>query len=274
MRQAGKFLCVSLLAGLPMVAPAALAAADQPVDLELVLAVDVSRSMDYDELQVQRDGYVAAFRNSEVIDAITKGVIGSIAVTYIEWSGAFFQQIVIPWRVIANRDDAEAFASALEAAPITRERGTSISGGLLFSARQFGANQIEGTRQTVDVSGDGPNNDGLPVAPMRDQIVDQGITINGLPIRIRPTQLFGGIDIGNLDTYYEDCVIGGPGSFMLTVDGVDRFETAIRRKLVLEIAGLPPHLMPAAETLKPPPRVDCMIGEKTRNRYVDPFTQQ
>jgi len=271
MRQAGILLCVSLLAGLPMMAAGAAAAADAPVDLELVLAVDVSRSMDYEELQVQRDGYVAAFRNSEVIDAINQGVIGSIAVTYVEWAGAFFQQIVIPWRVISGRTDAEAFAAELAAAPLTRERGTSISGGLAFAAGQFDGNQVEGIRRTVDVSGDGANNDGLPVVPTRDELVDKGITINGLPILIRPSRFGGVFDMPDLDVYYEDCVIGGPGAFMLTVDDVDGFEVAIRRKLVLEIAGLPPHLMPAAETFRPPPRVDCLAGEKARSRYFDRF---
>ncbi len=271
MGRAGKLAWVPLVAALPMLAPPQARAADAPVDLELVLAVDVSRSMDYGELQVQRDGYVAAFRNPEVIDAIRQGVIGSIAVTYVEWSGAFFQQILIPWRVISSSQDAEAFADELAAAPITRERGTSISGSLMFASGQFSDNGFEGTRQTVDVSGDGPNNDGLPVAPARDQLVKEGITINGLPILIHPSDVGSFGQVSDLDVYYQDCVIGGPGAFMLTVDSVDRFEAAIRRKLVLEIAGLPPHLMPAADTLNPPPRTDCMAGEKMRNRYLDPF---
>jgi hypothetical protein len=243
------------------------------VDLELVLAVDVSRSMDFGEMQVQRDGYVAAFRDPEVIKSIESGAIGRIAVTYVEWASSAYQVVVVPWRVIGNGDEAEVFAGLLEAAPIGRERGTSISGGLLFSARQLGINQEAGTRRVIDISGDGANNTGAPVAPMRDQLVDQGITINGLPILIRPTELYGSQDNAQLDTYYEDCVIGGPGAFMITVDDVSRFEAAIRRKLVLEIAGLPARVIRAAETVRPEPRVDCLAGEKARGRYVDPFAR-
>jgi hypothetical protein len=271
MRHIAVFAWALLAATLPVLAAPAASAADGEVDLELVLAVDVSRSMDFDELQVQRQGYVAAFRNPEVIAAIGAGVVGRVAVTYLEWSGSSYQTVIVPWRLIASREDAEAFAAALEAAPISRERGTSISGGLLFSARQFADNDFEGMRRAIDVSGDGANNTGAPVAPMRDQLVEEGITINGLPIIIRPSQPGGFYDMTQLDVYYEDCVIGGPGAFMITVDDIARFEVAIRRKLVLEIAGLPPHLMPAADTFRPEPRVDCLIGEKARGRYLDPF---
>jgi hypothetical protein len=237
----------------------------------LVLAVDVSRSMDFGELEVQRQGYVSAFRNPEVIDAIGSGLIGKIAVIYMEWAGAFFQSVVVPWRVIGSAEDAEAFAAELEAAPFMRERGTSISGGLLYAARQFGGNDVDGLRRTIDVSGDGPNNTGAPVVPMRDQLVEEGITINGLPIMIRPSQSMGPFGISELDIYYEDCVIGGPGAFMITVDKIELFEVAIRRKLVLEIAGLPPRVIPATDSLRPQPRIDCLIGEKSRQRYIDPF---
>lgn len=258
-----------LLTGLSPVAPPSAIAAE--VDLELVLAVDVSRSMDFTELEVQRQGYVAAFRNPEVIAAIGSGLVGRIAVTYVEWAGSFFQSVIVPWRIVAGRADAEAFADELNAAPITRERGTSISGGLLFAARRFGDNDVQGIRRAIDVSGDGANNTGAPVAPMRDQLVDQGITINGLPVIIRPSQSNGPYDMIQLDVYYEDCVIGGPGAFMITVDDIARFEIAIRRKLVLEIAGLPPHLIAAANALRAEPRVDCLAGEKARGRYLDPF---
>ena len=244
-------------------------AAPPDVDLELVLAVDVSRSMDYDEQRLQRDGYVAAFRHPEVIAAISSGAIGKIAVTYVEWAGPFYQTIVVPWTILANGADAEAFATKLAAAPLMNETGTSISGGLSFSGQLFDTSGARGLRRTIDVSGDGPNNMGLPVAPMRDQLVEEGITINGLPIMLKRSYSFGPFNIPNLDVYYEDCVIGGPGAFMITIDDISRFEIAIRRKLVLEIAGLPPRVIPAAETLRPP-RIDCMIGEKSRGRWFTP----
>ncbi len=248
------------------------AAAAVAVDLELVLAVDVSRSMDYDEQQLQRDGYVAAFRAPEVIQAIQDGAAGRIAVTYMEWSGPSYQQVLVPWTIVGNSQEADAFATALEQAPMTRASGTSISGGLEAAAGLFGASGASGERQVIDVSGDGPNNMGLPVAPMRDQVIEQGIAINGLPIVLHNGG--GGyslFNIPNLDIYYRDCVIGGPGAFMVTVDDTNGFEKAIRRKLVLEISGLTPRLMLAAETVPTAPqRTDCLIGEKKRQLWTNP----
>jgi hypothetical protein len=243
------------------------AAAAEPVDLELVLAVDVSRSMDADELALQRQGYANAFRHPDVIQAITSGARGRIAVTYVEWAGPSFQATVVPWTMVGGRAEAEAFATRIEAAPLTREMGTSISGGLVFAGQQFDGSPFAGDRQTIDVSGDGPNNMGLPVAMIRDRIVDRGITINGLPIMLKPAYTFSAFGIPNLDVYYEDCVIGGPGAFMITVDDMARFETAVRRKLVLEIAGLPARVMPAAAGSIKAPRIDCMIGEKSRGNW-------
>ena len=238
------------------------------VDLELVLAVDISRSMDYDEQRLQRDGYVQALKHPEVIQAIGSGPLGRIAVTYLEWAGPLHQATIVPWTVLAGRADAEAFADRIAEAPIVRERGTSISGGLLFSAGQFGGSGARGVRRAIDVSGDGPNNTGSPVAPMRDRVVADGITINGLPIMLKTSVFSSPFSIPNLDVYYEDCVIGGPGAFMITVDDLSRFGVAIRRKLVLEIAGLPARVVPAA-IFQAPPRVDCMIGEKMRGRWFD-----
>jgi hypothetical protein len=258
-----------VVAGVATAALGAEPAAGAPVDvdLELVLAVDVSRSMDYEEQKLQRDGYVAAFRHPEVIAAISSGPLGRIAVTYVEWAGPYYQNVVTPWTIVANGADAGAFADKLEAAPLMNETGTSISGGLNFSSHLFEESGASGARRAIDVSGDGPNNMGVPVAPIRDQLVEDGITINGLPIMLKRAYAFGPYNIPDLDVYYEDCVIGGPGAFMITVDDMSRFEVAIRRKLVLEIAGLPPRLMPAAQALRPP-RVDCMIGEKTRGRWL------
>ena len=249
------------------------AAAQVEVDLELVLAVDISRSMDLDEQQLQRDGYVAALRHPEVVQAIRSGAAGRIAVTYVEWAGPFHQAVLVPWTTIAGLADAEAFADALAAAPLTRERGTSISEGLAFSASLFPAPGVRSMRRAIDVSGDGPNNAGRGVAPTRDLIVAGGITINGLPIMLKPALAYGPYNIPNLDVYYEDCVIGGPGAFMITVDDMAEFAVAVRRKLVLEIAGrMPEPRVIRAAAYRAPPRIDCLIGEKQRSRwlYEDP----
>lgn len=266
----GQFFALLVLAALFAPSPAA---AQVDVDLELVLAVDISRSMDLDEQQLQRDGYVAALVHPEVVQAIQSGPSGRIAVTYVEWAGPFRQSVVVPWTLISGIVDAEAFATALAAAPLSRERGTSISEGLAFSAGLFPATGARGTRRAIDVSGDGPNNMGPAVAPTRDRIVAEGITINGLPIMLKPAFSYGPYNIPNLDVYYEDCVIGGPGAFMITVDDMSRFAVAVRRKLVLEIAGrVPEPRLIRAAAFEAPPRIDCLIGEKQRSRwlYEDP----
>ena len=240
------------------------------VDLELVLAVDVSRSMDLDEQELQRDGYVRAFRHPEVIRTITEGPRGRIAVTYFEWAGTEFHAVVAPWTIIAGRKDAEAFADKIAASPFTREIGTSISSGLLFAVGQFLASGARGDRRAIDVSGDGANNTGMRVDTTRDWVVRQGITINGLPIMLKPND-FGRFNIPHLDSYYANCVIGGPGAFMITIDNPDRFDMATRRKLVLEISGLPPRLIFAAEEGGSRLPADCLAGEKARGT---PLLQQ
>jgi hypothetical protein len=238
------------------------------VDLELVLAVDISRSMDFDEQEVQRQGYVDAFRHRDVIDAITTGAAGRIAVTYLEWAGIGLPQVMVPWTVVDGAETAAAFADAMAAVPLTRLRGTSISSGLQFASAQFDRNDYVGERQVIDISGDGPNNMGVPVVPVRDAIVDRGITINGLPVMIRPSPAFGTYNIPNLDVYYEDCVIGGPGSFVVTVEEPSQFAVAIRRKLVLEIASRDLPVVPVA--MRGEPRIDCLIGEKLRRMWFSP----
>ena len=235
------------------------------VDLELVLAVDVSRSMDLREQELQREGYVNAFRHPEVISAIGSGMLGRIAVTYIEWAGPGSQKIVVPWMVIDGDESANAFADRLDT-QISRLRGTSISGALRFASTLFGGNGIEGMRRVIDISGDGPNNMGPAVVPVRDAVLADGVTINGLPIMLNAAN-DGFYSIRDLDIYYEDCVIGGPGAFLVTVESSDRFTEAIRRKLVLEIAGAEPELMPVA-MLGEKPRIDCRIGERMRERWM------
>jgi hypothetical protein len=244
---------------------AAVAAADTPVDLELVLAVDVSRSMDSDEQVLQRDGYVEAFRHKDVIDAIASGANGRIAVSYVEWAGATYQRTLVPWTIIDGEAAAHAFADRLAAAPITREHGTSIANGLIYVGPSFEGNGFVGGRRVIDVSGDGPNNVGMPVVAARDPLVAKGVTINGLPIMIKRPGDFASIE--NLDIYYEDCVIGGTGAFLVPVTDIQKIASAIRRKLVLEIAAQPARVVPASE-VKAQPRVDCMIGEKLREQWM------
>jgi hypothetical protein len=240
-------------------------AADVPVDLELILAVDVSRSMDTDEQQLQRDGYVAAIRHPDVIAAIGRGVHGKIALSYLEWAGTDAQFPLVDWRIIDGAASANAFAAELAAAPIQRFRGTSIGSGLAFAAPRFNNNGYEGLRRVIDVSGDGPNNMGIPVEVAREPVIGSGITINGLPIMIKAPGGFA--SISNLDVYYEDCVIGGPGAFLIVVQSSDQFAIAIRRKLVLEIAGTHPRLVPVAMEVQDK-RVDCLIGERLREQWM------
>lgn len=245
------------------------ATAATPVDLELVLAVDISWSMDPEEQQLQRDGYVTAFRDRDVVAAILSGRYRRIAVTYVEWAGDGTQRQVVPWMLVDSVEAAHRFAAELERQPISRNRFTSISGALHFSGALFGKGGFEGTRRVVDVSGDGPNNHGSPVLEARDALVGKGITINGLPIVLQGRPSFSAFDIEGLDSYYAHCVIGGPGAFTIVVRKREEFRTATRRKLILEISGLllAPRLIPAQATGADDEGYDCMVGEKLWNRY-------
>ena len=259
------------LDALGLAAPAR--AADLPVDVELILAVDVSRSMDPREQALQRQGYIDALRHPEVIEAIRSGLHGRIALTYFEWSGPGAERIIVPWSLIDDVDTANAVAGMIGPAATSSRFGTSISSSLLFAASLFEGNGFAGERQVIDVSGDGPNNIGLPVVPARDAVLGRGIIINGLPIVLRPSRSgYNLFDIADLDLYYRDCVVGGPGAFTVPVTATDQFETAIRRKLVLEIATLPP-----SPTRAPLLRVadrsgtagtDCLIGEAQRRNWM------
>jgi hypothetical protein len=246
-------------------APELAQAADERVDLELILAVDVSRSMDIDEQQLQRDGYVAAITHPEVLDAIAEGRQGKIALTYVEWAGPETQYTLVDWRAIDGLESAKAFAATLAQAPIQRFRGTSISNSLVFVAPQFDHNGFQAARRVIDVSGDGPNNMGIPIEVARAPVLDAGITINGLPIMIK--QPGGFASIPDLDRYYEQCVIGGFGAFLVVVHSADQFAEAIRRKLVLEIAGRQPQIIPASAVANEE-RMDCLIGEKLRQQWM------
>src|SRR5215467_4945478 len=209
------------------------------VDVELALAVDVSYSMDPDEQALQREGYVSALKSGEFLDALKHGTHGRIALTYIEWAGVTDQKILLPWRLIDSGASAAAVADDIARAPYRRAYRTSISGALTFAAAQFETSGYRGIRRVIDVSGDGANNQGAPVVAIRDKVVANGITINGLPIMLKAPQP-GSIDIDNLDMYYEDCVIGGPGAFVIPIKERARFKEAIRTKLVQEVAGRAP----------------------------------
>jgi Protein of unknown function (DUF1194) len=210
-------------------------AQDVPVDLELVLAVDISLSMDEDEQRLQRDGYITSFRNPEIIEAIKFGSNGRIAVTYVEWAGESFQQIVIPWTLIDGTDTALNFADKLAAAPIAQSYRTSISGALIYAAGLFDGNGYQG-RQAIDVSGDGANK-------------------------------------VQLDHYYQDCVIGGTGAFIIPIRNVSEFVPTIRRKLILEIARRDLPILHSAAT-SPRSGADCLIGEKMWNQWMERFNRE
>lgn len=241
---------------------AARAVADNAVDVELILAVDVSRSMDPEELEVQRSGYIEALRHPDFIAAVRMGLIGKVAISYYEWSGSVDTNTLVDWHVIASAEDAQTFAAAVEAAPLERLYGTSISGAIDFGRGMFDRSGYEATRQVIDISGDGPNNRGQPVVPSRDAALAEGVIINGLAIMIRPSA-----SIVPLDQYYQDCVVGGPGSFVLPVHKAEDFASSIRRKLVLEISGIGPPAR-VLKTAEEEPS-DCMIGEKLRYNFND-----
>ncbi|MBX9710638.1 MAG: DUF1194 domain-containing protein [Xanthobacteraceae bacterium] len=254
-------------------APVLLAQADETnkVDVELVLAVDVSYSMDMDELAVQREGYAQAITSREFLQALKTGPTGKVAVIYFEWAASGDQKIIIPWRVIDGPESADAVASEILKTPLRRASRTSISGAINFAMPLFEQNTYRGLRRVIDISGDGPNNNGDPVTEARDSAVAKGIVINGLPIMVKEINA-ATMDIENLDYYYEDCVVGGPGAFVVPIKTKEKFKEAIRTKLVLEVAGsAPKHRAPQARVVPvsaSEPRISCGIGEQMwRDRF-------
>jgi len=255
-------LVTAVVATMPVVAKAQPASAPDSVDVELILAVDVSLSMSPEELEIQRHGYAAALIHPNVIEAIEQGVNGRIAVTYVEWAGQTSQRVVVPWTVIGSLEDAEAFVSRLGANPPSSARRTSIASALLFAADLFAEGEYRGVRRVVDVSGDGANNQGPAVDVARDAVIAQGITINGLPL-MTSGRMRSVFDINDLDVYYTNCVIGGPGSFMIPVNDWSQFPEAVRRKLVLELAGTPDESgLPVVKVEAEAAPYDCQVGEK------------
>jgi hypothetical protein len=230
------------------------------VDIELILAVDVSYSMDMDELAIQREGYAQAIVSKEFLQALKSGPNGKISITYFEWAASSDQKIIIPWRLIDGPETADAVADEIMKTPIRRASRTSISGAIYFAMPLFNEDPYHGLRRVIDISGDGPNNNGAPVTGARDEALSKGIVINGLPIMVKEPS-YSTMDIDNLDWYYEDCVIGGPGSFVVSIKDREKFKEAIRTKLLLEVAGRTPErrIVPVSDK---EPRVSCMIGEK------------
>jgi len=234
---------------------------DRPtVDAELILAVDVSYSMDLDELAVQREGYAQALISKEFLQALKAGPNGRISVTYLEWAALNDQKVVIPWRVIDGPETADAVSAEIMKAPVRRGSRTSISGAINFAMPLFDIDPYHGFRQVIDISGDGPNNNGGPVTTARDAALGKGIVINGLPIMVKKPS-YSTVDIDNLDYYYEDCVIGGPSSFVVPIKDREQFKEAIRTKLLLEVSGRTPK-RPVIRVAQKEPRVSCLIGEQ------------
>lgn len=235
-------------------------AQDRPVDLELVLAVDVSGSIDIEEAELQRQGYLSAIRHPEVVEAIRGGRLGRIAVSYVEWAGDLHQRTLVEWSEISDAESAAAFAGALERQLVQTQLWTSISTVIDYAARSFEGNGFQGRRRVIDVSGDGPNNSGGYVVAARDRALDDDIVINGLTIINGRPGRYGYPPLPNLDLYYEDCVIGGSGAFVVVADGFGDFARAILRKMLLEIAGETPPaplLRLTNDRIRPP----CNAGE-------------
>lgn len=268
----GATLLSALCAGMVLLSGEAAAqtrSAERKVDLELVLAADISGSMDIDEAALERQGFADAIRDPQVIDAIQRGWLGRIAVTYVEWAGQNYQRTLVDWTEISDAASAEAFAVAIESHVPRTEMYTSISALLLYATATFENNGFDGLRQVIDVSGDGPNNRGVHVLAARERALAAGVVINGLPIvndRLGP---YGLPPLKNLDLYYEDCVIGGPGAFVIVANGFEDFARAIRQKMLLEISDrAPPTIRRVAERRRPP----CDAGEmQLRQRGYDDF---
>jgi hypothetical protein len=230
-----------LAAGLaaPAVITARSARASTEVDVELVLAVDVSRSVDTEEMEMQMRGYAEAFRDPRLADGIAGGPLGAIAVTLFVWSDWNIQHTLVPWMRLDGPGSCEGFARALDGASRETYLYTSISGAMDYASKQFGTH-FEGMRRVIDISGDGVNNSGRPLAAARSETLAQGIVINGLAVLDRtpqPATLLAGLP--PVDEYYRDEVIGGPGAFLMVAEGYDTFAGAVRRKIIREIAAIP-----------------------------------
>lgn len=232
--------------------------AKEPVDLLLVLAADVSRSIDTDKFKLQREGYAAAFNDARVVNVITSGLHGQIAVCFVEWSGASLQRVVIDWTLIKDLDSARQFGDQLLEIPRSFADSTSISGGLDFALAQFAGGPFDAARRTIDVSGDGNNNSGRDVRSARDEAVGAGVTVNGLVILTNQPPLWTSEHTnppGGLEKYYRDNVIGGPGAFVLVAKDFNSFGDLLIKKLIAEIALIGPRgeVLPSSLLKNPSP---------------------
>jgi hypothetical protein len=252
-----------MLAGGLLLVNGAAAPAETRVDLALVLAVDASFSMEPDEQELQRHGFAEALQSPEVHRAIRQGVLGRIAVIYVEWAGAFDQEIIVPWTIIEQPADGLAFAERLLRSPLHRMGYTSISGIIDFGVRQLRQSGLQADRQVIDISGDGANNTGRTVTLARDAALAYGFTINGLPIM--PKRPNGIWDIEDLALYFRDCVIGGPGAFLVPVWEKAQFIEAIKAKIIREITDHlhPRSLIQPAQAALP---TNCLAGELRRHQ--------
>jgi hypothetical protein len=237
-----------LAAGLaaPALITARSARAEEEVDVELVLAVDVSRSVDAEEMEMQMAGYAAAFRDPRLAEGIAGGPLGAIAVTLFVWSDWNIQHTLVPWMRLDGPASCARFAAALDGASRETYLYTSISGAIAYASRQFGM-RYSGLRRVVDISGDGVNNSGPPLAGAREAALEQGIVLNGLAVLDKtpqPSALLAGIP--PVDEYYRDQVVGGPGAFLMVAEGYEAFQGAVRRKIIREIATAPGPLVERA----------------------------
>jgi hypothetical protein len=251
-----RFISVALLAA-ALVAPRPAAAAET-VDLLLVFAADVSRSIDQEKFQLQRDGYAAAITNPRVLDAVRSGPHHRIAVCFVEWSGIGAQKLLIDWTVIGDTASAQQFAAQLAEAPRSFADRTSISGAIEFSMVQLERAPFEGARRTIDVSGDGTNNAGRDVKLARDEALAKGVAINGLVILSEHPLSWNAEHTnppGGLDRYYQENVIGGPGAFVMVAQNFNSFGQAIMNKMIAEIAAAPRGRVFAAAPPEPPLRL-------------------
>jgi hypothetical protein len=235
-------LCVLAPAGVVLFGAHAPRAQGIPVDLELILAIDCSGSVDEVEAQLQREGYIKALTSDRVLNAIRSGENRRIGVAYVEWAGETYQRTIVGWTIIEDEASANAVVNRIASSPYMAIRWTSISAAIDYSVALFKASPFESQRRVIDISGDGKNNNGRDVVSARDAAVAAGITINGLPILNSREGAFGGVrgfpSDPDLDTYYQNFVIGGQGAFMVPAESFDTFANAIQSKLIREIAGL------------------------------------
>ncbi len=216
-------------------------AKNMAVDLELVLAVDISYSVDEDEARKQRDGYVAALQSKEVVDAIRSGPHGRIAVIYVEWADSAMQRTVAPWTIIASKADADAFAKQVHDAPFVQGHYTAIGSMVERAMVLFDVNHANGLRRVIDISGDGPQNQGANLETARQRAAGRDIVINGLPIISDQQDPWRPRVKVKIDNYYRNQVIAGPGAFVIPARDFDDFKKAVLRKMILEIADNTPH---------------------------------